>query len=320
MGFVNCNVAYESYFSNLGSKFANTMCVTDMTLYPNVRAPFMANRIKFESWFERNADNPEYLEKSKALINVNRVGSTDNRTELEIVAQIEALKRNGKKIVCAFGKVPVDLNVPYDGGPAHEDMADWLNHTISVCGKNPDVYLFVKPHPHELRPEIALDLVEQLSDLVTVDVPENVRILGHKDINGHALAPHLDLAILYNGSSGLELAAQGVPVMMTSYFGRHDYPVDLLYPETREDYESFLMSVNYPKPDEIVRKKAAFLMCYLGTSDITTINQYSKRQLTNDNVGVPEWRDEKISEFLRLGDPAMKNIACQMVEKLEMAR
>lgn len=320
MGFINCNVAYESYFSNLGSKFANTMCVTDMTLHPTIRAPFMAKKDGFESWFAANCDNPDYLEKASALINVNRVGSTDNTSELQIIEQLKELKRRGKKIVCAFGKVPVDLNVPYDGGPAHEDMADWLNHTIEVCGRNDDVYLLVKPHPHELRPEIALDLVEKLSDLITVDVAENVRVLGHKDINGHALAPYLDLAILYNGSSSLELTAQGIPVMMASHFGKHDYPVELMYPESREHYEQFLLELDYREPDATTRKKAAFLMCYLGTSDISTINQYSKRQLTNDNVGVPEWRAEKIAEFLRTGDPAMRNIARQMVEKLEMAR
>jgi len=320
MGFINCNVAYEAYFSNLGSKFANTMCVTDMTLHPNVRAPFMAKKANFEAWFLKNNDLPVYLEKAAALINVNRVGSTDDSSELEIIEQLKSLKSQGKKIVCAFGKVPVDLNVPYDGGPAHEDMADWLNHTIEICGRSEDIFLLVKPHPHELRPEIALDLVEKLSDLIVVDVPDNVRILGHKDINGHALAPYLDLAILYNGSSSLELTAQGIPVIMTSDFGRHDYPVDLVYPKSRDDYEAFLLSLDYPEPDPIIRKKAAFLMCYLGTEEISTINQYSKRQLTNDNVGVPEWREEKIAKFLQEGDPAMKKIARQMVEKLELVR
>lgn len=317
INFINCNVAYESYFSNLGSKFANTMCVTDMTLYPNIRAPFMARKDQFDRWYEANQNDPIFVEKAKDLISLNRVGSTTNAKELEIIEFIKSQKAIGKKIICAFGKVPVDLNVPYDGGPAHTDMADWISHTVDICRESEDLVLLVKPHPHELRPEIALDLVESFHDLISVQVPENVYLLGHKDINGHALAPYLDLAILYNGSSGVELTAQGIPVIMTSYFGRHDYPVDLNYPDSRTQYRDFLLSGNYPTPTAETRKKAAFLLCYLGTDEISILNQYSLRQLTNDKIGVPKWRKEKIDHFLEYGDPKMELIAARIVEKFE---
>jgi capsular polysaccharide export protein len=315
LSFINCNVAYEAYFSNLGSKFANTMCVTDMTLFKNIRAPFMARKDQFDRWYNENKDNPLYLEKAKNLINVNRVGSSTNDKELELIEYIKKKKEEGVKIVCAFGKVPVDLNVPYDGGPGHTDMADWITHTVSICNGVEDILLLVKPHPHELRPEIALDLVESFHDLIDVPVADNVLLLGHKDINGHALAPYLDLALLYNGSSAVELAAQGIPVMLSSYFGKHDYPVELNYPESREGYENFILSLQYPVPELDVRSKAAFLLCYLGTDEISILNQYSLRQLTNDKIGVPRWRHEKINKFLKEGDPKMELIADRIVEK-----
>lgn len=119
LGFVNCNVAYESYFSNLGSKFANTMCVTDMTLHPNIRAPFLARRDQFERWYHANKNKSEFQQRAEDLINVNRVGSSSDTKEEQLIGLINRMKRQGKKIVCAFGKVPVDLCVPYDGGPAH---------------------------------------------------------------------------------------------------------------------------------------------------------------------------------------------------------
>jgi capsular polysaccharide export protein len=317
MNFINCNVAYESYFTNLGSKFANTMCVTDMTLYPLIRAPFLARRDQFDNWYARNSNNPEFAETAASLIGVNRVGSADARSDNELVQELEKAKKAGKKIICAFGKVPVDLNVPFDGGPAHSDMADWLNHTIQVCGGKDDILLLVKPHPHELRPEIALDLVEGLHDLVEVEVPENVKLLGHKDINVHALAPYLDLAILYNGSSALELTAMGVPVMMTSHFGKHDYPIDLLYPQSRQNYEHFLLSEAFPAPEQDLRKKAAYLICYLGSDEISIVNQYAIRQITNDKIGVPRWRETEIRNFIEKGDARMELIANRIVEKFQ---
>ena len=317
MNFINCNVAYESYFTNLGSKFANTMCVTDMTLHPLIRAPFLARKDQFEDWYARNSHNNELAVKAESLINVNRVGSVDSQSDATLLQELESAKRAGKRIICAFGKVPVDLNVPFDGGPAHSDMADWLNHTIEVCGRTDDIFLLVKPHPHELRPEIALDLVEGLHDLVTGQLPRNVRLLGHRDINVHALAPYLDLALLYNGSSALELTAMGVPVMMSSHFGRHDYPIDLLYPESREQYAAFLSGGNFRHPSDELRKKAAFLICYLGSEEISINNRYSVRQITNDKIGIPRWREVEVRAFLEKGDPLMGLIAERIVQKFE---
>ncbi|WP_199452299.1 hypothetical protein [Marinobacter sp. bablab_jr008] len=317
LSYVNCNVAYEAYFSNLGSKYANTMCVTDMTLHKDIRAPFMARADQFVPWYEKNRDNPEYMQKADALINVNRVGSDSDASAVQLIEYLKTMKASGKRIVCAFGKVPVDLNVPYDGGPAHSDMADWINHTVSICSELDDVVLLVKPHPHELKPEIALDLVEGFHDLISVQVGDNVKLLDHKEINGHALAPYLDLALLYNGSSGVELTAQGIPVIMTSYFGKHDYPICLNYPESREHYEQMISKKMYRYPDEDLRRQAAFLLCYLGTDEISIENRYSKRQLTNDKIGVPSWRDELMEQFLNEGDPKMEYIAKRIVEKFE---
>lgn len=319
LSYVNCNVAYEAYFSNLGSKYANTMCVTDMTLHKDIRAPFMARADQFDPWYEKNRDNPEFIEKADSLINVNRVGSDSDSAAMELIDYLKRMKAKGKRIVCAFGKVPVDLNVPYDGGPAHSDMADWINHTVSVCSKLDDVILLVKPHPHELKPEIALDLVEGFHDLISVQIGENVKLLGHKEINGHALAPYLDLALLYNGSSGVELAAQGIPVIMASYFGKYDYPISLNYPESREHYKELISEQLYLHPDEELRRKAAFLLCYLGTDEISIENRYSKRQLTNDKIGVPSWREGLMEKFLNEGDPNMDYIAKRIVEKFEGA-
>lgn len=317
LGFINCNIAYENYFSNLGKKYASTFCVTDMTLYPETRAPFLARRDQFERWYEEHQHDPAYLESTSKLLTVNRNSATDDQAAQALTRYLAEQRAQGKKILCAFGKVPVDLGVPYDGGPAHEDMADWLNHTIDICRGRDDVILLIKPHPHELRPEIALDLAQGFTDLIEGELTENIRILGHREINVHALVPYLDLALLYNGSSGLELTAQGIPVMMAAHFGRHDYPVDLLYPESRAQYAAFLTGGDYPLPSEELRKKAAFLIAYMGTKEIAIQNDYSLRPVTNDHVGAPRWREDRIAEFLAHGDPGIRLAAERIVEKFE---
>lgn len=317
LSFVSCSIAYENYFSNLGSKLSSTMCVTDMTLHKNRRAPFLALKERFDDWYELNKTDRKLKEHAENMIKVNRNSSLDNKEEKELIAYLKEQKKKGKKIICCFGKVPVDLGVPYDGGPAHKDMFDWINHSVEICGKSEDIILLVKPHPHELRPEIAMDLITKFSGLIECEVKPNVKILGHKSINVHALAPLLDLAILYNGSSSLELTALGIPVLMASFFGKHDYPLDLIYPENRTQYEEYILATKYKKPSAKTREKAAFLISYMGSDDVSIKNEYSRRQSTNDTIGVPVWYEDKIADFLENGDPAMDLIASRIVEKFE---
>jgi capsular polysaccharide export protein len=316
LGFINCNLAYESYFSNLSTKLASTMCVTDMTLYPELRAPFLPRKDKFDRWYSENKSNKEYLDKANSIIKMDRVGLDSNVKEDELIAFIELKKKEGKKIICAFGKVPVDLCVPYDGGPAHKDLGDWINHTVKICSESNDIILLVKPHPHELRPQISLDLVRGFSELISEECSENIIILGHKDINGHTLASYIDLALLYNGSSALELVSQGVPVLMASYFGRLDYPIKLIYPKSRSQYSRFIRSLNYKKPSLEIKNRAAFLICYMGTDEVSILNEYSERQITNDRI-FPKWRHEKIKLFLENGDHRMEGVARTIIEKYE---
>ncbi len=49
-------------------------------------------------------------------------------------------------IICMAGKIPCDAGVLFDGGPAHRDMQDWLNHTIQLA-KELGLALIVKPLP-----------------------------------------------------------------------------------------------------------------------------------------------------------------------------
>ncbi len=260
LGFVNANIAYENYFSNLSGKFATTMCVTDMTLHKEIRAPFLARKDQFETWYSTNREVSQYRDQANKLVQVNRNSSVAGEAEGELVQYLNDCKKQGRKVICAFGKIPVDLNVPFDGGPGHMDMADWLNHTISSIENCDDVTLLLKPHPHELRPEIALDLVDRFEDLISSKLPHNVRLLGHREINVHALAPYLDLAVLWNGSSALELTLLGVPVIMCSFFGKFDYPIELNYPKNRADYEEMLQILDFNKPNLSLRQKAAYLM------------------------------------------------------------
>src|SRR5204862_498482 len=46
-------------------------------------------------------------------------------------------RARGGKVACLFGRVVCDSAVPFDGGPVHSDLRDWLRHSIeAVRGSN----------------------------------------------------------------------------------------------------------------------------------------------------------------------------------------
>lgn len=310
VGFVHMGPAYENYYSNLKSKVATTVSLENLTKYPLYRLPFLARPDLFESWLTQDGLYDRYREDIEIFLNHNRVGRIgDNSNASEYEEKLRAAKAADRKIIGVYGKILCDLAVPFDGGPGHEHIVDWLRHTVSIA-KSTSNLIVLKPHPHELRPEIARDLNEYWLDVISdMDIPENVMILPHTGFNNQDLIKYLDLAVLWNGTSSLELCAQGVPVVMASHFGRHDYPVELIYPKSREDYEDIIRASSWERPDRSKMERAALLLKYMGTDEVCVPFKYSHRPVTNDPVGVPYWHMDEVDRFLRNGDPHISRLA-----------
>ncbi|OJA07268.1 hypothetical protein [Halomonas sp. QHL1] len=318
--YVTASVAYENYYSNLGSKTSGSMAVVDMTLHTNCRAPFLAIPERFERWYRDNKDSHEVQKRFEELVAKNRTGSGENVHFSPAAEALNKARNEGRRIVCCFGKILCDLAVPYDGGPAHSDMLDWVHHSIKIARENPQLLLLIKPHPHELRPEIALELTEKLEDILPKDLPENVVILNHAEFNAGDLAQYLDLAVLWNGTACLELTGLGLPVVMCSHFGRHDYPIGLHYPKGRLDYEHMIAKAALASPNPELRKEAMGLLHYMGTKEVAIPNLYSRRPITNDSIGVPTWYMDRVNEYLASGDQYMKIAAERIIEGVNISR
>lgn len=310
VGFIHMGPAYENYYSNLKSKVATTVSLDNLTKYPLYRLPFLARPDRFEEWLQQDRLYEQYKEDIDRVLNHNRVGRLDDNTShSQYEETLIRAKPAGRKVIGVYGKILCDMAVPFDGGPGHENIADWLRHTVATARSTSNL-IVLKPHPHELRPEIARDLNEYWLDLIAeMDIPENVLILPHTGFNNQDLIKYLDLAVLWNGTSSLELCAQGIPVVMASYFGKHDYPIDLIYPESRSDYERLICASEWEQPDRQKMERAALLLKYMGTEEVCVPFTYSHRPVTNDPVGVPFWHMEEIERFLRDGDPHISRLA-----------
>lgn len=105
--------------------------------------------------------------------------------------------------------------------------------------------------------------------------------------------------------------------VMAAFFGKHDDPVDLLYPEDREHCRAFVQNGDWPIPDEETRRKAAYRFAYMETPDVTTRNHDVWRPSTNDTMGAPTFRPERVEQLLREGDPELERAAARILERFE---
>ncbi len=303
---------YENYFSNLGTKVSSTMAVGDMTARPFIRSPLIVQSQRLDAWCAENivdATPPSYML-------ADRVGNVGlSRDAVEVYERVVRHKAAGGKVVVCFGKVLCDLGVPYDGGPAHKDIIDWLNHTVE-CARNSDTMVLIKPHPHELRPEISRHLTEYLFDVVHEEIPDNVILLQHNWFNNQNIQDLVDVAILWNGTSCLEMSVWGVPVVNCAYFGEHDYPVDLIYPKDRDHYKTIIQHPEQLSQGPNTRQRAAACLEYISDQQIYFPYRFCPRPATNDPVGDYHWIEEDIARWKAGEDPFVSLFAAQYFEPL----
>jgi len=118
-------------------------------------------------------------------------------------------------------------------------MIEWVKRTIGYFVNHPEVQLVIRIHPGEnimVGPTSASEVVRQ----VLSQPLENIHVVSAKDpINTYDLLDVTDLGLVYVTTTGLEMAARGIPVIVggrTHYRGR-GFTID---PDTWDDYFSAL--------------------------------------------------------------------------------
>ena len=98
-------------------------------------------------------------------------------------------------------------------------MTEWIERVVPFFKNRPEVQLVVRIHPAEtwtIGPSVA-EIIHQ----VLPDQPPQIHLIGPKDeINTYDLMEIADLALVYTTTAGVEMAARGIPVLVS---GRATY-------------------------------------------------------------------------------------------------
>lgn len=137
----------------------------------------------------------------------------------------------------------------------YDDVFRWISDTIDALGGRDDVHLVLKTHPAEGK----LGTRESVTEWVTENypsLPDNVTLLEpDTEINTYRLIDDLSAGIVYNSTVGLEMAYEGVPVVVggqTHYRG-FGFTYD---PETKDEYRSRLSAISELQADSTMQKRA----------------------------------------------------------------
>ncbi|MEQ1953397.1 hypothetical protein [Mesorhizobium sp. CN2-181] len=308
---------YQNYFVNFASTVSTKTTVRNITLHRELRTASFPIPSEFLKFYQENRHRgPEMLQAVQEVALTRRTtgGQTERLPEAQqALDRIVGWRKQGGKVACLFGKVVCDSAVPFDGGPAHVNMKDWLNHAIeSVRGSN--TLLLIKPHPHEMRHDIGVFLTETFSDLIEVDIPDNVMVLGHRWLDLQDLDGMIDIGVIYNGTSAAELGLLGIPCVLAGHFAPIDYPIGHVVPKSRLHFRRMLRFSQRISAAKDLKERAAAWIYFMSSDHMSRDYRYHARQITNRVVYPPWWFRDDIERYLAEGDPNVVVLARRAIE------
>lgn len=297
--------SYENWKNNMETDSLTTFAMLNNTTSPAPSMPAFGTKEGFELWYESyySKFRKEADALSKNLINIKRSGSAKSEFLSKHADFINSKKSSGSRVFCILGKIPYDMAVPYQGGPAHTDMSDWLNHTISTV-ENSDNLLLVKPHPHELNYEISAKPIQGFTGMIKSNSLKNTLILPYRGVNIQDLFEYVDVFLCWNGSAIAELGAQKKKVIACDDWADKNYPINVYLPSSRLDYENILnANKEVVMHDGFVEKSQAYIV-YLTEAPFSIKYPFVSRSSTNTKfhevpIVIDQFNEENISYMLR---------------------
>jgi hypothetical protein len=261
---VTISSSYESWKTNAAGKPLSTLALLNNTRNPKPSLPAFGSERSFRTWRSSNFDarRGEYERLVGGLLTMNRAGDRTSETT-RVLDEIAAERRRGRRVLCLLGKIPYDLAVPTQGGPAHCSMGDWLNHSIRCANAHDDVVLYIKPHPHEVNDSIGSRPTQSFIGVIREPIGDRIRILPHRGVNVQDLLSVVDIFLVWNGSSIAELGAQGATIVAADSWAAANYPIGVYLPQDREHYERLLSGDEFPTMAPDFQERSAAYVAYL---------------------------------------------------------
>ena len=294
------------------SEISTKVSGLDMTLWSDCRLSFLPARSRFEPWYAQRKNDPAFL---AGLENIRQeLLANITETHDEMLDYLRGQKALGKRIICCLGRLLFDQAEHKPGGPIHEDISEWLRHSVEIASETPDIVMLIRPHPHEFNPTAAVRARQTLRDILPRELPPNVLYVNPLDMTVQSLIGIMDLAVLWLGTAVWELSALGVPCAVMSHAGYDQVPFNAIFPQSREEYVRLLKSPTFPQPDLEMQHRGAACLHYVRTANMTRPYPYAFVRGSNSFRTVPWYRMDLIEKFMVEGDENIDFVVDQITE------
>ena len=315
--FVEIKAAYEKYYKGGKAGMVTALSCQNVTRH-NLYSAAGLRPDQFDRWFEKKCEDMSVIEQAQQWATQNRSGSSEPTAEGKIVLRrIEAHRAKGGKVACLYGCVPFDFGHPWlDTGPAHFDLKDWYNHTVSTLANHPDILLLIKPHPTEAYVEQIGQPDEYFVEMLDDVPPENAIVLGHRWVNNADLIPLLDYGIAWRGSIATELALLGVPVLICAPYSMTDHVLEFPMPKDRKDYEHMIQNPERITLSDELKQRASMVFEFYRSEAMVpyTFGWFPSKA---KDAGVAMWSDAALDAYLADGHPSIDEICNRIISDPE---
>lgn len=275
-----CN-GFESYHDNLErSQSAQFQCISNLTRHPDVSLAYRPAVEVFEEWHATASDSAR--RDPAAIAYAEKIGS-----QVTTLRYPGELRFPGGPVIVLLGKILPDLPRPNDVGFIHADVKEWFLDCCRFAHDN-GVNLLVKPHPAEHNSQVSLYVNQEFTDFLC-ELPEEIRpvVLDRFAFPVTGLREMVDGVIMWGGNSPVELGLLEIPSMICGYYGARDCPVGHYLPETRQQFEEFMLGKIDRSRLPSVREKTISFLSYSLSPHHTIPSRFNNRSLYNAEVWPP---------------------------------
>lgn len=144
------------------------------------------------------------------------------------------------KIYAIFPNLPWDASL-VTANKAFKDVYEWISYTIELFKEKPKFQLIIKIHPAEKISESESTVLDYINSNFA-PLPGNIKVIPPDTrISPYSLFSITDVGIVYNGTIGLEMVLNDIPVVVAgiAHYSEKGFTYDVT---TRREYANILFS------------------------------------------------------------------------------
>ena len=178
--------------------------------------------------------------------------------EKNIKKQFDLDKYN--KTCALFPNVPWDASL-IDANKAFKNVYEWISYTIELLKEKPELQLIIKIHPAEKISESVNTVLDYINNNFK-PIPKNIKVIPpDTKISSYSLFPIIDVGIVYNGTLGLEMALNNIPVIVAgqTHYDYNGFTYDI---SSKKGYHDILLSNISPLSEKQLKTAQIYAYFY----------------------------------------------------------